>query len=138
MLEHILPLLGSVSVHGLMVSPVPRGTYQAAICQSQSMLSLYTFVRDNNTEAKSHLLKEKLGCGGNKTPQEELDCLQSVPKEEIIDASRRNLQFNLKDFEDELKGVQVSNKFYPVMDSYAKEPFIPADYLDEMLNLQVI
>ena len=117
---------GGVSVQAQVLSPWNNGILSGAVAQSGSALYLHF---DKHDEMKKYARNgvEIFGCPTT-LDQRTLDCLQKIPE------FTKEMNKKLTDDEDALftASGEVKYNFWPVVDSYVENPFIPMDPLEAL------
>ena len=118
---------GGISVQAHVLSPYSQGWQFSAIAQSGSIL--YLSVETPGEEEKfARNAAEALGCPLT-LDQDTLDCLQNVDVTALVD--------NITDPDDAMfvnSFHDVKFSYWPVIDDYADEPFLPMDPLQSLLQ----
>ena len=114
---------GAMSVHAHVLSPSNFGVLAGAIAQSGSILSF-----SNNDGMEKQYAENALKANGCPTSmdQRSLDCLQALSIEDVTE--------KIMDPKEVLfaYGKPLTFRFFPVVDSYADNPFLPLDPLEAM------
>jgi len=116
---------GGMSVHAHVLSPSNNGLFAGAIAQSGSILFVSYGYESGKEKNFAENALDALGCPTS-MDQWSLNCLQAVSAEEATK--------NISDPEEVQYDLETPLKFafLPVVDDYAKNPFLPIDPLEAM------
>ena len=119
---------GAGSVQAQVLSPYNIGLLSGAIAQSGSILGLSLSDKEKDLETAGHVL-EALGCPTGRN-YASLECLQGLDMEAVIG--------NITDDPSAFLDANIESKFtfFPVVDSYASDPFLPIDPLEALKSGQ--
>ena len=121
---------GGMSVQAQVLSPLNSGLLHGAIAQSGSILFLNILARGAEKKSARNLA-EALGCPTS-LGHETLACLQNTDFDFVNDAKMINdpisTTYDLT--------ADIKFWFWPIIDSYASNPFIPMDPLEALMTGQ--
>merc|ERR1712066_552748 len=119
---------GAMSVQAQVLSPYNAGLLSGAIAQSGSIFQFSVREKGQEVETAGHVL-EALGCPQS-LDRRSLDCLQRLDMAALIG----NITDDPTAYLD--PNIEYKFQFFPVIDSYASNPFLPLDPLEAMMTGQ--
>jgi len=118
---------GAISCHALTMSPKAYGLMSGAIYSSGTMLLSREDYKTSRTYRAAQGIADYFNCSSTSYDYNMLDCLQEVSLDDlIVNSSLENASADLE--EDD------STAWFPVIDTYSRDPVLPTNYLTAMKN----
>ncbi|XP_029164811.1 esterase E4-like isoform X3 [Nylanderia fulva] len=115
---------GGVMVHYLTISPLAKGLFHKAICQSGVMTVPWAFTEQDDAINNGLMLAQKLG-NATFDPEDALKFLKDIDGRKLIAA--KNIMFLQI-------GLDIFLAFTPTVDSKSSNPFLPENPLQLLRN----
>jgi len=124
---------GGISVHAQLLSPFNFGLLAGAIAQSGNLLSKNLPTFGQKEERSAIKLAETLQCSSDRLDEEMLKCLQEIPVEGLMFNSLSTMAEPTPVTREEILS-KTYFEWWPVIDYYANDPFLPIPALEAMRN----
>jgi len=118
---------GGISVHAHILSPQSSGLLAGGISQSGTMLFKNLKTQGPREERSARKVAERLECSSTNFDEEMLNCLQNVPLQDLLTKAQVPPSYTRENI--------VANprlEWWPVVDSYAQDPFLPRRPLEAL------